>query len=157
MLSKSARNGMQKANRLRVVIDTNLLLSTIIAPNNTPDRVFQEWIKESYILLVSQPLLNELEDVTSREKFKKGYSFVKKGGAEMLTSLRDGAEVVGTIPNNKLLIHSRDPEDDFLLETALGGKADYLITGDEDLLVLNGNPALGNLKIITAKEFLDII
>lgn len=148
---------MQKANRLRIVIDTNLLLSIIITPNSTPDRVFQEWAKESYILLVSQPLLSELEDVTSREKFKKGYSFVKEIGAEMLTTLRDGAEVVEVIPNNKLSVHSRDPEDDFLLKTALEGKADYLITGDEDLLVLNGNPALGDLKIITAKEFLDII
>lgn len=99
---------MQKANRLRIVIDTNLLLSIIIAPNSTPDKVFQEWAKESYILLVSQPLLNELEDVTSREKFKKGYSFVKEIGAEMLTTLRDGAEVVEVMPNNKLSIHSQD-------------------------------------------------
>lgn len=157
MLSKSAKNDMQKASKLRVVIDTNLLLSIIIAPNSIPDKVFQQWLKETYILLVSQPLLNELEDVVSKEKFNKEYSLVKEMGAEMLSTLKNGAEVVKVIPNNDLPVHSRDPEDDFLLGTALGGKADYLITGDKDLLILNTNPVLGELKIVSARQFLSTI
>lgn len=56
-----------------------------------------------------------------------------------------------------LPIHGRDPEDDFMLATALRGVANYLITGDEDLLVLNGNPALGKLKIVLVKDFLKLI
>jgi len=48
----------------------------------------------------------------------------------------------------------RDPKDIHLL-AALGGDADYLITGDADLLVLAGDPTLGPLRIITARAFLD--
>lgn len=59
------------------------------------------------------------------------------------------------MPEEQLPIRSRDPKDNKLLACALSTNADYLITGDEDLLILNGNPALGALKILTAKDFLN--
>ena len=61
------------------------------------------------------------------------------------------------MPEKNLPIHSRDPKDDFLLSAALGGNADYLITGDEDLLILKDNPSLGKLRIITIKDFLEVV
>jgi predicted nucleic acid-binding protein len=69
-----------------------------------------------------------------------------------VTSLREATERV--TPLDSLPLHSRDPKDDKLLALALGGNADYLITGDQDLLVLNDNPGLENLRIITAAVFL---
>ena len=69
-----------------------------------------------------------------------------------VTSLREATERV--TPLDSLPLHSRDPKDDKLLAVALGGNADYLITGDQDLLVLNDNPGLENLRIITAAVFL---
>ena len=52
------------------------------------------------------------------------------------------------------MIRSRDPNDDHLLAAALSGNAECLVTGDLDLLELAGEPRLGNLRIITPREFL---
>ena len=58
----------------------------------------------------------------------------------------------GTLP-----VQVRDPKDEHVLAAALSGKADYLVTGDEDLLHLDGDPKLGNLQIITAREFVNLL
>lgn len=157
MLRKSVKIAMQKVNNLKVVIDTNLLLSAIIIPQSTPDKIIQAWKKDSFILLVPQPLMDELEDVTSRKKFLDHYILFKERSEELIASLKAGAELVDPLLVKKLPIYSRDLEDDYLLATALGADANYLITGDDDLLVLDGDPKLGNLKILSATEFLDLI
>jgi hypothetical protein len=61
-------------------------------------------------------------------------------------------EPTGTIP-----VAVRDPEDVHLLAAALGGNAAYLVTGDADLPILNGDPALGPLRIVAARAFLDAL
>lgn len=145
---------MSKVSKLKVAIDTNLLISAIIIPQTNPNKIIQAWKKDIFILLISQQLMSEFEDVISRKKFLNYHAAFKERGEELIASLKAAAETVEPLPVKKLPVHSRDSKDDYLLATALGGKADYLITGDEDLLVLNGNPALGKLKIITAKQFL---
>ena len=60
-------------------------------------------------------------------------------------------------PLAPLPIHSRDSHDDKFLAVALGGNAEYLITGDDDLLVLQGDPRLGTLQIVTAREYLQLL
>lgn len=67
------------------------------------------------------------------------------------------AEMVKSLSEEKLPVHCRDPKDDKLLALAMAGKADYLVTGDKDLLCLNAHSALKSLKIITVKEFLGIL
>jgi predicted nucleic acid-binding protein len=71
-----------------------------------------------------------------------------------LENLAVAADFVKVLPLDALPIHSRDAKDDILLACAVAGHCDYLITGDEDLLILNGRPELGKLKIIKAAEFL---
>ena len=61
------------------------------------------------------------------------------------------------IPHEPPPVSSRDPKDDPLLAVALSGHADYLITGDDDLLVLDGEPALGTLRIVTVRDFLQLL
>lgn len=148
---------MPKVSNLKVVIDTNLLLSAIIIPQSNPDKIIRAWEKDAFILLVSQQLISELEDVTSRKKFLNHYVLFKERSEELIASLKAAAQTVDHLPIKKLLVHSRDLKDDCVLATAFGGQADYLVTGDEDLLVLKENPALGNLKIVSVKEFLSVI
>lgn len=155
---------MQKGNKpsfstskLRVILDTNLLLSATIIPESTPDKIIQSWKKDSFILLVSQLLIDELEDVTSKKKFLSHYLSFKGRSEELIASLKGSAELIEPVSKKDLPIHSRDPEDDFMLASGLGGNADYLVTGDQDLLVLNGNPRIGNFKIVKASEFLDFL
>lgn len=51
----------------------------------------------------------------------------------------------------------RDVKDEKILASAVDGTVDYLVTGDIDLLILNGNPALGVLKIVTVRDFISIL
>ncbi len=64
------------------------------------------------------------------------------------------AEGVPVIPAETLPVTVRDPKDIHLLAAAVGGHADYLIMGDEDLLVLDGTPALSPLQILTVRMYL---
>lgn len=145
---------MPKVSKLKVVIDTNLLISATLIPQTNPDKIIQAWKKDVFILLVSQQLLGELEDVISRKKFLNYHAVFKERGEELIASLKAAAEVVDPLPVKKLPIHSRDPKDNYLLATAFGGEADYLVTGDEDLLILSADPGLGKLKIISVRQFL---
>lgn len=139
---------------LRAVIDTNLLISAVIAPKGLPNKLIRAWQKDRIILIFSPRLIRELEEVSQRDKFKQYHLFTEQA-VELIDNIKAFAEIILSMPEEQLPIRSRDPKDDKLLACALSAHVDYLITGDEDLLILNGNPALGNLKIITAKDFLN--
>lgn len=138
----------------RAVIDTNLLISAVIAPKGLPNKLIRAWQKDRIILIFSPRLIRELEEVSQRDKFKQ-YHLFNKQMIELIDNIKAFAEIIPSMPEEQLPIRSRDPKDNKLLACALSAHVDYLITGDEDLLILNGNPALGNLKIITAKDFLN--
>lgn len=155
-MKRFAKRGMPDEKKLRVVIDTNLLISSAIVAKSPPDKLIRLWLKKAFILLTTHEQLEEIKEVSQRKKLKYRPLFPKRI-AELLGAVEFVSELIEPIPEKDLSIYSRDPEDDFLLAAALGGKADYLITGDRDLLVLTGNPYLGRLKIITVKEFLRLI
>ena len=141
------------SNKPRVIIDTNLILSAAIVSKSLPDQLINTWLKGSFILVIAREQLVEIRDVSQRKKLK-GYHLFPERIAEFLDNIEFAAEMVEDLSTSDLPIHTRDPDDDFLLACALEGKVDYLVTGDQDLLVLNNNPALGKLKIVSVKEFL---
>lgn len=149
---------MKKASKqsFHAVIDTNLLISAVIAPKGLPNKLIRAWQKNRITLIFSPRLISELEEVSQRNKFKQ-YHLFNEQISELIDNIKAFAEIILSMPEEQLPIHSRDPKDDKLLACALSAHVDYLITGDEDLLILNGNPALGNLKIITAKDFLNLL
>ncbi|MGH2615596.1 MAG: PIN domain-containing protein [Thermomicrobiales bacterium] len=61
------------------------------------------------------------------------------------------------IPSTNIPVPLRDPNDEQILAAALGGDADYLVTGDNDLLDRQGDPRLSTLKIVTAAQFLAVL
>lgn len=142
---------MPDENKVRVIIDTNLLISASIVSHSYPDKLIKRWLKKAFILLISYNQLEELKEVSNRKKFENRPLFGKKV-KELIENVEFVAEKITPMPEEELPIHGRDPKDDFLLACALAGGADYLITGDQDLLVLNGNPSLGKLKIISVKK-----
>ena len=94
-------------------------------------------------------MLKELSEVTSRPKFRHAFTHQRK---KELFSLLDSYAIVVS-PKQKVNA-CREKKDNFLLEIALEGKAKYLVTGDEDLLVLK---TFYSTKIIEPKEFEDIL
>lgn len=147
---------MPKSKKIKVLLDTNLIFSAALIPQSLPDKLFRSWLKGFFELLTTKEQLEEIKTASKKDTLAS-YPFFTIRIAEFIQNLEFAAKLAVPIPEIDLPLHSRDPKDDYLLAVSLGGKADYLITGDKDLLVLNGNLALGNLKIITAKEFLDII
>lgn len=147
---------MPERKKLRVVIDTNLLISAAIVINSPPDKLITAWLKKAFIMLISAEQLEEIKDVSRRGKIK-AYPLFTKRVTELIENIEFVAENIEQQTNKDLPIRGRDPEDDYLLAIALAGNADYLITGDQDLLVLNEDPALGELKIISVAEFLKSI
>ena len=136
----------------RVVLDTNLIVSGLISPTGSPSHLLDQWTHGRITLLICPSVRSEVEEVLHRAYVKQRYGLSEQRIREFLADLQQLAEPV--TPQADLPIHSRDPKDDKLLALALGGRAHYLITGDQDLLVLDGHSALENLRILTAAAFL---
>jgi len=129
----------------RVVIDTNIFLSAVLNQDSFPARVVEKALRSSQILQ-SAETWDELEDVLSREKFDRYRSVFDRR-----MYFRYLAEFMQPISVTTKVSVCRDPKDDKLLELAIDGRADSIITGDKDLLVLS--PFEG-IPIITPLEYL---
>ncbi len=115
----------------KVIFDTNLWISFLITKDHTE---IDDLIIEGKIHLIFSPeLIEEFLTVTSRPKFKK---YFRKQDIEELLEIFD---TYATLVNVNLEItECRDPKDNFLLSLAVESKADYLVTGDQDLLTKKG-------------------
>ncbi len=130
---------------MRVVFDNNVLVSAALI-SGVPRKAFDKLLDHG-TALTSIPVLLELADVLNREKFDKYLTHEER--MRFMVSYLKVAEMVDI---DETIIACRDPKDDKLLELAAAGNADFLITGDTDLLVLD---PFRTVKIITAREFLD--
>ena len=128
----------------RIVIDTNLWISFLITKDY---KKLDDKLKKGKIrVLFSLELIEEVLAVADRPKFKKHFS---KEDIEQLIELFD---VYGEIINVKNKVSScRDPKDNFLLSLSKDGRADFLITGDNDLLTLK---KFDKTKIIKISDYL---
>ncbi len=140
--------------RPRAVVDTNLFVSGTILKRGNPYRLLLAWRASAFTLLLTGQQREELEDVFGRPAITERYR-INQTEVEELRSGFDAAEPV--VPSEAVPVYVRDPKDVKILAAALGGGADYLVTGDQDLLVLGGNPLLGSLSIVTVAEFLRIL
>ncbi len=129
--------------RKKVILDTNLWISFLITQNYTK---IDYLIAEGKIKLIfSHELIEEFITVASRPKFKNIFN---AADIEKLLELFDyyGKLIKVNIEINKC----RDPKDNFLLSLAVESKADYLVTGDSDLLILK---KIKKTKILSWNDF----
>lgn len=138
---------MSEQNVIRIVVDTNIWISFLIG--RTLDSLVDSIKTKKIEVCFSQELHDELFNVMTRPKFKSQISEVKIAEVREIISSR-----VTTIKPDRVITDCRDPKDNFLLELAVTAHADYLVTGDEDLIDLN--PYHG-LKIVKVKEFEKIL
>ncbi len=132
-------------NRFRFVIDTNVLVSSILIEKSPADQAFKK-IRSLGNLLFSESTLQELQEILQRPKFNKYVSYQIRN--QFMMKLKLEAETITIFEKINLC---RDPKDNKFLEVAVNGNADFIITGDKDLLVLN---SFKNIEIITVNEFL---
>jgi putative PIN family toxin of toxin-antitoxin system len=117
---------------LKVVLDTNILVSAIAYPGSVPGRIFNAWQSGQLDVVLSRYILDEMEKVLP--KFAQ-VKLSASGIRDLADSFMFRAEIVE--PNAVREASLRDEADAPVLETLLAAKADYLITGDKDLLALS--------------------
>ncbi len=135
---------------MRVVVDTNILLSALINPRGLPAQLIDAWRAKRFVLVTSGEQLLELGAVARRPNLRK-YIVPSRVG-RFINDLRELAEVLRRLPH---VDRSRDPADNFLLAMVEAVEADYLVSGDKrDLLTLESH---GPTRIITARDLLTIL
>lgn len=135
-------------NRKRYVFDTNVIISALLFDSSKPAIAFRYGFQQGEVLL-SLELLEELNNVLNREKFNRYLTSEER--EDFLEALVEQAILVEV--TERVLV-CRDPKDNQILELAISGQAEYIVTGDRDLLVLN--PFRG-ISIVTPEEFLQVI
>jgi len=128
------------------VFDTNTLVSALIFEHSKPGRAFRRALKLGRVLL-SSATLDELADVLERPKFDRYVTLAER--EEFLEALTDRATFVE--PTEEIR-ECRDPDDNKFLELAAGGKARYIVSGDNDLLALR---EFRGIRILTPSQFLE--
>ncbi len=116
----------------RVVVDTNVLISAILSKGGTPSLLFDAMRIRRVTLLFSESSFDELQDRLLRPKFDR---YVSAELRRRFLAQIDAVSEYVAIAEQKM--GCRDPDDDKLLETAILGDADLLISGDNDLLAMN--------------------
>ena len=128
---------------VKVIFDTNVWISFLIGKRLT--KIKQYVVNRNITIIVTDQLLKELKIVTSRQKLKK--YFPKNSVKELIELLEIIAENIAIEPTHFI---NRDPKDNFLLDLIDFSKADYLVTGDKDLL--EHNPFI-TAQILTPADF----
>ena len=146
---------MNVAARPRTVVDSNNLVSGVIVPAGSSGRLIRAWPEDAFVLLTSEAHRREMTIALNQDKIRQRPGLERDRLSDVLLGLRARADHVAPLPMDALPIRCRDPKDDLILACALGGQADYLVTGDEDLLVLDGDERLGHLHIVRVVDFLD--
>lgn len=140
---------------MRVLVDTNVLVSLLLKPSEPGAirSIFHAFVADRFTLLLPEWLIDELKTtVLTKPRLSKRIS------ADQLNSftaqLRLMAEHIDEI-DSPIAAVTRDPDDDYILAYALVGAADYLVTGDKDLLTLQGQ--ITGLAIVTPAQFNDVL
>ena len=138
-------------SNLRVVLDTNVLLSALVFAGGVMGQFRKLWTSQKILPYTSKEAVQELIRVLANPKFKLDSS----GQNNLLADYLPFAQVteVSVTTQETSLPVCRDPLDQMFLELAEASKADFLITGDRDLLVLADTPKL-SFRILKPVEFL---
>ncbi len=135
---------------MRMVLDTNVLVSALINPGGLPDQLLQRWEAGEFTLVTSPEQLDEVERVLAYEKLRR---FIRpEQAARLIANLRSLASLAEKLPH---VDASADKSDNLILATAIAGNASNLVTGDKGHLL--NLKQVKNVWIITVKEAIELL
>lgn len=135
----------------RAVVDTNVFISSLMSTIGAPAEVLQSLYRDRFELVISGDQRRELRDVLQRPRIR---SRIRRPEADITALLKFIDETWSEPPVQSLPVEVRDPKDEALLIMARAMSVDFLVTGDDDLLVLADDPRVAPLQIITPRAFL---
>lgn len=134
---------------MRVVLDSNVLISALLQPLGRSGLVLSAWTEDAFELIVSPDLLDEVHEVLGRERFRRWVTLDQAD--EFVASIRADANSVDDPPGEPGL--TSDPDDDFLVALARWAEADYLVSGDRHLLELTDPRP----RVLSPRAFLELL
>jgi len=137
---------------IRAVVDTNIFIRALIKLQGTVGPVLTHLRYGDYTLLYADPLLDELVAKLALPRIRDKYHLSDEDVQIVLSFILLHGEPV--TPQRRIMA-CRDPKDDIVLEVAVTGRADFIVTGDNDLLVLHpfeGIPIIGPAEFLKALE-----
>jgi putative PIN family toxin of toxin-antitoxin system len=130
---------------MRVVLDTNIIVSALLAPVGKPAAIIRVWLDGKFTLLTCAAHVDELRATLQKPRIAERIKPHRAG--RLVNQIKQFAQDVGALQP----VERSDPQDDFLLAMAEGGQADYLVTGDKSgLLSLGTHKAT---RIIAVSDF----
>ena len=139
------------ARLLRVVLDTNVVVSSLLSATGAPARVIDAWRALRILPVVSEAVLEEIRATLSYPRLRQKYALTDEAVADVLALLRRDALVVpgklsaaGAVPE--------DPSDEMFLACAVEGQADMIVSGDQHLLRLG---TYHGIPIVTVHRLLE--
>jgi uncharacterized protein len=132
---------------VRALLDVNVLIAALLSPTGSPARLLGKWLEGEFELVISDLLLDELENTLARPKLRRllNDDEITAFLALLRSGLADRVEDSAEPPR----IKSRDPKDDYLIAAASSARA-TLVTGDADLLELSSS-----IPVTSPRAFLD--
>ena len=128
---------------IKIVPDTNIIISSVFW-RGEPYEVIKKGMSGEYQLVTSAEILDEVAD-----RLRGKFHFPEEGIRQLVDVMLTHCHIVETISKFNVV---RDKKDNKIIECAFDGKADYIVTGDSDLLGLN---KFRGIKILTAKKFVE--
>lgn len=135
---------------MKVVLDTNVFVSGLILPDSQPGKIISAWENNSFLLVSCEELLAEVGRTLRNNKIQKRLHWSDAKIARFLLSLKY-LSILVDIAGVTVRV-SRDKTDDFLIALLVKSQADYLVTGDNDLLSLRGD-----FPIVFVREFVSLL
>lgn len=133
---------------IRAVMDANVLISGLFW-KGAPQQVYRAAIREAFLPITTDALIEEFRTVLMRSKFEPNLTQLRLSVEQIIGDFQSFSERVQ--PAEIPLDDVRDPKDRAILACAVGGNADYVISGDKDLLVLH---PYREIEIVTPATFL---
>lgn len=121
---------------MKLVLDTNILVSALLTKNTPPDQIYQQWVSGLFDVVSSNWQLDELKRVLG---YKKLRPFIRKSEANLLIENLDSIAII--VSDLVPIQVSRDPADNWIIATAIAGEANLIVSGDKSDLL-----ALGSVK-----------
>lgn len=119
---------------IRAVIDTNVIIRAAIRPHGSVGPVAQRLREGAYLLIISEILFDELIEKLREPRIGRKYNLDQQAIQDFVGELAVSSELVAP---TRIIYVCRDEDDNRVLEAAVTGRADYIVTTDEDLLVLD--------------------
>ena len=141
---------MSTAGKIKVVVDTNIVISSAVCVDGNPAKLFEMILLEKIENYTTEEIINEIKEVMARPKITQRLSLLEKGF--IVNNFEKFSKKIK--PSVNLNEIKEDPDDNKFLECAVSAAANYIISGDEHLLKLK---EFRGIKILKPVDFIKLI